>query len=479
MQRSSHVYPFFNHIRALPRPVYKKSTSYIKKHPLSSFFISIGLLFFVILVGNYVNRPIQTNTSKPPIKHVAIYKRNQKPMVTYQALIEKTGVIKIMSSQTAIVGSVQVKNGEKVTQGQPLFSLVNNYSGGNSAAISEQIANEQNQEFDNTYPLQLDAIQQQENIANINLNNFNMQQSIASQSAVQTTSLTNSNQSLLNSLNQQIQADQSNGTPASTITTLQAQVNELQQTQYTLQSSLSTLSNQLNTQGTQVNLANAQHYLTIEQLQTQESALNLNKNVMQLQAQLADIAFENMNPVSPVDGTIQRVYVNPGDTVTTSTVLAVVSANTHVTTAVVSVPQDIAQSASRIDQSLLTIGGNIYPIKPYFVTSEATDGDLYAMYYAIPDMASDVLTDGEYISISIPVGSSITGSINPYIPIDAVYQTPTDNYIMVIKNGRAISRNVTLGQIFGDYTEITSGLKPGDQVILDRTIVAGDRVSGN
>jgi biotin carboxyl carrier protein len=328
----------------------------------------------------------------------------------------------------------------------------------------------------NTYPEQLDAIQQQENLANITLNNFNQQQAIASESAIQTTSLTSSNQSLLDTLNAELQADQTNGTPQATITALEGQINVLQQGQYTLSQSLTSLSNQLNTQGPQVNQANAQHYLTTEQLQVQEQTLALNKNVMQLQAELANITADNMNPVSPVDGVVERMYVHPGDTVTSSTELAVIAANTHVTTAVVSVPQQVALSASRLDTSVLTIGGNSYQIKPYYISSEATDGLLYAMFYAIPDDAADLLTNGQYISVSIPVGSSISGSINPYVPIDAVYQTPTSNSLLVAINGKAVTRQVVLGQIFGDYIEITSGLRPGDRVILDRTIVSGDRV---
>jgi hypothetical protein len=45
-----------------------------------------------------------------------------------------------------------------------------------------------------------------------------------------------------------------------------------------------------------------------------------------------------------------------------------------------------------------------------------------------------------------------------------------------MKNNKALARKVTLGDVYGEYVEVTQGLYDNDIVILDRNVVAGDSV---
>lgn len=62
------------------------------------------------------------------------------------------------------------------------------------------------------------------------------------------------------------------------------------------------------------------------------------------------------------------------------------------------------------------------------------------------------------------------------VPVKAIQRSSNGDYVFVNVNGYAKQRNVTEGNTSGGYTEITSGLKPGDQVITEG---ASDLEDGN
>jgi multidrug efflux pump subunit AcrA (membrane-fusion protein) len=186
-----------------------------------------------------------------------------------------------------------------------------------------------------------------------------------------------------------------------------------------------------------------------------------------------------MYPASPFAGVVQRVYVHPGDFVSPGTLLAVIASPDVKTTVVLTIPRQIAQIISTGDPSELLIGGKKIALVPYYVSSEATDGTLYSVFYDVPPEEQISVADGEYISVNVPVGTTQTTAVAPFVPIDAVYQTQENAFVLVAKNGKAETKIVKLGEVFGDYVEVVSGLESGDRVILDRNVVAGDKVKVN
>lgn len=461
------------------RKRYRTTTSFIKRRPLGSFFIVLGFLLLVIIIGHIANQPkVQKTPPAPPIA-VQLYSIGQAPKATYEAKIEKAGVIKIMAQTSGIVQSVSVTDGSNVNKGQQIMTLASNYQGGNSPAIQAQIAQAQYQNVLDTYGQQEDEITQQRNIAAETFNNYIAQQSIASASANDTSSLINTNQTVLDALNQQLTTDQNNGSPSATIISEESEINTLQGAQNTLRNSANNLNQQTNTTNPPGQLASSQQQLTLDQLNVQEKSLELNKEVTGLQSSLAQVTADQMLPASPVDGVVERVFVHPGDQVSSGTELAVISAdeNSPQTLAIVDVPQQIAQNVSKVEASEVIIGGKMYNVKPFYVSTEATDGLLYSVFYTIPSAAKNSVTDGDYVTFTIPVGSAKTGATVPFIPIDAVYQTQNSSYILLDENNKAVSRQVTVGNVYGNFVEITNGLNYGDQVILNRNVIAGDRVT--
>jgi membrane fusion protein, multidrug efflux system len=62
------------------------------------------------------------------------------------------------------------------------------------------------------------------------------------------------------------------------------------------------------------------------------------------------------------------------------------------------------------------------------------------------------------------------------VPVKAIQRSTNGDYVFVNENGIAKQRNITEGSTSGGYTEVTSGLKPGDQVITEG---ASDLEDGN
>lgn len=465
------------------RAWYKNTTSFIKRRPLGSFFIALGLLLVVIIIGHALNQP-KTQLSVPPaVKPVKLYSIGSVPRATFQAKIEKAGVIKIVAQAGGIVQSIAVDDGSKVSKGKTIITLASNYQGGSAPAISAQIANTQYQNVLDTYSQQQDVINKQKDIANSTFNNYTEQQNIASQSANNTNSLINANQTVLNTLNSQLTTDQTSNPTATqpTITADESAVNTLQGAQNTLRAALAQLQQQTDTGKPPGQLATQTRDLTLQQLAIQEKALSLNKEVTGLQAQLAQVNADTMLPASPVDGVVERVFVRVGQQVSPGTELAVITAkeDSAQTIAVVNVPQEIAQDISKLETSNLYLNGRSYQVRPYYISTDATDGLLYSVFYTVPSDKTNLVTDGQYVNVDIPIGSINSGATIPFVPIDAVYQTQDSNYLLLDNNGTVVSKKVTLGNVFGSFVEVTSGLQSGDQVITDRNVIAGDKVTTN
>lgn len=470
----------FNRIKKEVKIYYRSLTSFIKSRPLTAFIIGLGLLFLVIAIGGIFGRAKPTTAVQPQSKTVNIYSIGQAPKAAFQGKIDKTGIIKIMALAPGIVQNISVKEGDKVYKGTQILSLSSNYQGGNALALMAQMAQKQYKNILDTYDTQKDLINKQKDVANkVSQNSINLQ-NINAVSNTESASLINDTQSYLDSLRSSLSGLQSQPTPdasaSAQIQTLQGTVNQLQGGLNQLKQGQRQLAYQAEGNNPPAQLANLQKDITLQQLDLQQKALDLNKEVSKLQSQLAWVNAAAMYPVSPFAGTVQRVNVKVGQSVSPGTQLATITSSNVHTTVIVSVPVNIARKISQIESSIITIGTNTYTLAPSFISSEATDGTLYTVLYTIPDDGFLDAADREFVRVEIPFGSADTGATVPFVPIDAVYQAQDTSYLLVVDRQKASTRQVTLGSIYGSFVEVASGLKSGDQIILDRNVVAGDSV---
>ena len=455
---------------------YRRTVVFFQRKPFTSFFATLGIFLLILILGSVISNLNKKEIKKSnPVKAVQVYTIGKAPTVSLQAQIEKNGIIQIVSQGGGIVSKVMVKEGDTVQQGQTLVSLSTNYQGGNAPALQAQLAGAQLKNIKDTYGLQKDIISKQRDIATASAENTEQLRQISDKSLNDTRGLLDLNQSNLDQINAALQITPPNDPDYATLKAQQAQ---LQAGVDQLRGSVRNLEYSTNTQNPPSVLANTQKELALKQLDVQEKALDLNKKVSGIQYSLALVQAGLMTPAAPFAGTVQKVNVQVGESVGPGTVIATIASSEMTTTAILRVPQQIAENISRVEPTNFTINNKKVSVMPSYVSLVATDGQLYSIVYSLPEGVTD-LTDNQYIKAEVPVGSAATNGANPYIPIDSVYESQNEATVYVLKNNKAEAKTVTVGNVYGDYVSVLSGLHDGDQLILNRNVVAGDTVKAD
>ena len=457
----------------------KKAYLFTQRKPFTAFFTVLGIFLLLMIIGNVLFSPkIQTLNETPAPKQVKIYKLGSAPQVSFQGKIEKSGVVKIVAQSSGIVSSINVAEGQQIEAGTNILSLSSNYSGGNTATIGRQIAQEQYNNVKDTYDTQKDVLTKQKELANKNKDNTDTLRNITAQSATGTQALFDLNKTIVDSLASNIgnlEATNVGGVNDAAILQAKQQLAGFQSAMVQTNSSFQTLqvqSNQAATDTAGINLA-----IALKQLDIQEKALNTSLEVSRLSFNMAKVLEANMFPSSPFAGTVNKIFVHIGDKVSADEPLASITGiNQHVEI-VVLVPADIAKNISNFEPSTLYVGAKSIQMLPTFVSKDATNGVLYSIIYDLDDSLATGLTDATYIDVKIPVGVADTTNIDPFIPLDSVLQTQEEAYVYVVDNKNiARVRKVTLGQIQGRFVEVISGLPQNAEIIIDRNVIEGDKV---
>ncbi|HZZ98765.1 MAG TPA: biotin/lipoyl-binding protein [Candidatus Saccharimonadia bacterium] len=475
------VKTYITKIRAFFKKIYGKAMLFVDKHPLSSFFAVMGALVLIIVVSNIARRPAPVTPAQVNPKDVSVYRIGQSPTLTAQAIVDKPGVIQITALSGGVVSRINVTEGQIVARGKTLLSLSSSYSGGNVSTIQRQLAQAQNQNVEDTYPLQKDAIGKQRDLANVSENNFEKLRDITGQSINDTQSIINLNNSIISTLSTNITNLQNSGdasTSAGLILSSQQMLSQFQSANAGLNAQLRNAQYQTDTTKPPTDLAIKQRDLTLRQLDIQDKAQDLNLAVSRLQLQLAKVGESLMYPSAPFSAKVEKVDVRVGQVVNPGTPLFTLMQVADPTlTATAYVTSDVASRVSRTTASTLHLSnGKTISVVPSFISDEATQGTLYSIVYEIPQSYTQDITDKGYVSVELPIGYPDTSELAPYIPLDSIYETQEQSYIFVVKDGVVSSKTVTLGSVSGRYVQVNSGIEKGDVIILDRNVVAGDHV---
>ncbi len=459
----------------------------IDAYPLQTFFGLLGIILILIFIGNFFRRPknkLEKNVSSP--KAVEIYSIGSAPKISLQAKIEKSGVIKITALIGGVIQSIYKNEGDVIYQGDWLLGMSTNYQGGTAPTLTRQIAQTNYQFLLDNYPIQKDIIAKNREVAETVENQAAELRTISSQSIDETKSLIALNENIINLLDEQINYLESvnvNGANDSTIIQLKtgkaaalAGLNQAKSAQRNLEY-------QTDNENEPAKLATLQKDITLKQLELQEKTLDLNKEIALLNLRLAQVQESLMYPAAPFDGVIERIYVKIGQNVTPGTPLALLTGNINKAKAIVATTAEIANNISRLEPSQISIGGKIHEVYPLYISQEPTQTNLHSVVYLIPDDLANQLKNDQIISIQIPLGSIDSLSVVPFIPLDAIYQTQDTAFVNVVttrnKQKFVTTKKIELGQSYGAYVEVIHGLNRGDQIILNRNVIEGDRIEIN
>lgn len=455
------------------RVVSKKGYAFIEKRPFVSFFTALGVLLLLILLGSTIfrTRTVKDQQQEMP-KSVSVYSYAEEPTIAVQGSVKKSGVVQIVAQTPGIVSAINFQEGKEVAKGKVLLNLSSNYQGGNAFSLQRRLAGVQYQNTKETHDLQKDLIKRQRDLITTQDENSDELRDLTQVSINDTRDLLNLNTNIINQLKLGIQQESN---PQLALP-LQQQLAQIQGGTNQLSTALRTSEFQVNEEGTARELENINRDIALKQLEVQEKALNLSLQAAGIQLQLAKVQEANMFPATPFSGTVQRVHVKVGDSVNPGTPLVTIAGGSGEVIIDAQVPYDIAGRISPNELATISINDRTIKLSPYYVSTEATSGQLYSVLFTIGTEYRDLFTDQAYVSVMLPVGTGNTTVTKPFIPVDSVFQTQNEAYVYIANGNRARSKKVQLGAVTGRFVAVESGLSPTDKVILTRTVVDGDLI---
>ena len=470
----------FPKVKARAKKTYGKAVLFSRRRPFASFAVLLVSLLLLILLSNFLSRPREDpEQAKPLVKEVSVYSIGTSPKVMVQGKVEKSGVVKIVSLGSGVVQNVNVSPGGAVSKGQNLVSVSTNYSGGNAFSIQRQLAQVQYKNVLDTYNTSKELIDKQKELAEKNDKNTDELRNISSQSVTDSQNLINLNNEILSALSaQQAELETTNVGGANDAAILQTKQlrSQLESGNIQLESALRNTQYSSSGSNPLAEISDMSKDITLKQLDIQGKALDLNKEVSRLSLVLARINEAMMFPSAPISGVVERVYVEVGQAVTPGTPLLQISGDSQELKIVALVSMQMAKSISTGELSSISLGKKTYESAPFYVSTEATDGQLYSVHFSIPSEFLSNVTDNSYVSVLIPIGFAKTSSAIPFVPLDSVFQTQDETSVFLMQNGKAVSRKIEVSEVLGRFVEVESGLKEGDMVILNRNVITGDRV---
>ncbi|PIR63030.1 MAG: hypothetical protein COU65_00385 [Candidatus Pacebacteria bacterium CG10_big_fil_rev_8_21_14_0_10_42_12] len=451
---------------------FKRAESQLQKRPITSLLILLALLLGLLVISSRLKTPDVIEKPEEPIYTVETFSIGEAPSISAQARVEKTGIIVISAQTSGVVSKVRVSPGQKVSAYKQVVSLASTYNGSNIPALQTQVSKKQYDSVVQTYDAQKSLIDSQKQIAEKTDANSDQLRDISNQSISETEALISLNESIIETLDNTI----STSTSSSDVEAAKKTKSTYASATNALRQSLRSTRYQVDGENPPANLSNLQKDVLIKQLDLQQKALDLNKDISELQYKLARAQESLMYPTTPFSGVIERVFVREGQQVKPGDKLATLFCDIKETQLVATLPAGSASQVSMLEPSLVFLDGKKIELFPEYISQIATDGQLRTIIYSLPQEYSELVTEKGLIKIEIPLGSSDTSSSMPFIPLSAVHQNEISTEVFVAEDGYARSKVISIGEVQGNYVAVKSGLSEGDQIILDRTVVADVRI---
>lgn len=182
----------------------------------------------------------------------------------------------------------------------------------------------------------------------------------------------------------------------------------------------------------------------------------------------AQQALKGATLSSPISGTVVSVAISPGDTVSAGssteiiTILGTHSYEVEATLDSSQIPSvKVGQAASvEVDGVDATIEGTVSQVGP---VQSGSSGYSYPVIVALPPSASSAMYSGSTGNVTITTG---TVSNVVAVPTSAVQSFGSTSFVIELSKGQLTRKVVKVGMVGDTYTQVESGLSPGQSVVL-------------
>lgn len=469
----------FSRIRPTITKITRRPLAFIERLPFISFLGLLVGIVVLIAVGNVFRQPqVEEETVATTPQSVEVFSLGEAPRIAVSGTVNRVGKIDIIAQTNGVVSKVNVKDGQNVYRGQTLISIGSSYATGAISSVSRQIAQRTYENAKESLPLQLEMIAKRREIAEKSDTSADDLRDIASKSIDDTKTQISLNESILASVDTFL-ASETPGTPeyvalqgqrAGILAALSGLRQGLRQTEY-----------QTSGEHAPARLSDLSRELTLKQLEVEEKALQMGKDIAKLNLSIAYMSERFNYPASPNKGVVERVYVRPGDVVNPGMVLATIICEGAAVEIEVNLPQDLVTRFNQTETTTIATSGGMLAIVPRYVSADTGTNSLGTIIFSVPENLNE-LSDGEAVRLNLPVGKANTIASYPFVPVDAVYQLQEGSLLYIAspaaEGAYAVEvRNVELGNVFGSFVEVLRGLAGTEQVILNRSVIAGDTVT--
>ncbi len=202
---------------------------------------------------------------------------------------------------------------------------------------------------------------------------------------------------------------------------------------------------------------------TPQQIASDQASIDsANANLIEAQQALADAQL-----TSPINGTIVSVGLAVGDTVSAGSsteVIVIIGTQSFQVAGTLTSSQvaelkvgDTAQVA--VDGLDSAAKGTVSQVGP---VQSGTSGYSYPVVVALPSSVQGLFS-GSTANLTIGTGQVVDVIA---VPTSAVITAGSISYVQMLKNGTLTRKIVKLGMIGGIYSQVNSGLSPGQSVVL-------------
>lgn len=220
-------------------------------------------------------------------------------------------------------------------------------------------------------------------------------------------------------------------------------------------------------------LSDTEESLELERLKKDRATRKSTLEQSQLSVALGNRSDAILKPKTFTAGTVESIRVKRGDLVAAGDVLVTLSVPKGTTTLEAFLDKRTATLFDTTKEARVTLEHQALSLRPTYFSKSENEQGLFSVLFSLSPDAQNAIANGEYIKVALPLKSAES----LLIPIDTLFQDDIHATVLIERDGRAVSATVTLGALHGSFAEIRSGLNPGDRVILNRSVIAGDRVA--
>jgi RND family efflux transporter MFP subunit len=452
--------------------------------------VVLSVVGALIRAGFAQNSLPETETASAPIKSVAAYS-----LATAQNYLTTTGAvtnlqqIELVAQTAGPVRSLPVTVGQSVKKGALLAQFSTAYNTGSAASVQRQIAEKNLDLAKKSLESTVTSVSLARTQADKQRDNAEELRKISDRSLEDIRNLISLSEKQLSSLEKQLKEAEDNNQAESTLSSLRGSIISVQSGLSSSRSQLRSLEYQASDSSPARDLTNVTRDAVYTSTQLQLESAEIQTQIAELSLKAARISEATTQVRAPFAGIIERLDLKIGQYVTPGTLVAVLRGTGAVYELKVLVATSVAPHIELSNHARISITDDQTGLPTELsapithVSSTAVQNGLAQVVLHLDHAqfsTTTSLTEGAIATVHLPLKNTAHGELT-IIPLQAVFSSADADRVLLIDDSTegitVVSREITIGQIFGQYTTVLSGLTATDVLVLDRTVAAGDTVT--